>query len=139
MPAFETQFVQRVLPCLGWHAQIVFQSSLLTGGHVGSEDVVARCLGVRNRFALARLLRREGLPSLRRLGEWISVLSWVMQAEQESMSLCRIAFRSGRYPSVCYRLVRDLTGLPWTQVRLRGSRWVEGELVRELESYGHPV
>jgi hypothetical protein len=101
-------------------------------GSIGPAECVARTLGLRNRFELARRLRREGLPSLHRLAQWASVLSWVRAAERDGAALCRLAFRSGRYPAACYRLVKDLTGRRWEEIRVLGARWVERELLREV-------
>jgi|SRR6185295_10583043 len=113
-------------------ARAVVEAVLLTGGSIGSAHDVARLLGLGNRFKLARLLRREGLPPLHRLAEWATVLSWVVAAEQTGVSLCWTAFRSRRHPSACYRLVKEVTGLRWEQVRERGSRWVQSELLKLL-------
>ena len=132
MPVTPPAPVRTALPQLGVFSRAIFEAILLAGGSVGSEEVVAHRLGLRNRFALARLLHRDGLPSLLRLADWVALLSWVKRAERESVSLCRLAFRSGRHPSACYRVVRELTGMRWTEVLAKGSQWVEGELLREL-------
>jgi len=79
------------------------------------------------------------LPSLRRITAWISVLSWVRRAEGEGTSLFRLASRSHRHPSACYRLVKEITGLRWEEVRARGSQWVEQQLLKEFHlTGGHP-
>jgi len=132
MPVTPPAPVRSALPRLGLYSRAIFEAILLTGGSVGSEEVVAQRLGLRNRFELARLLHRDGLPSLRRLADWVALLAWVKRAERQSTSLCRIAFTTGRHPSACYRVVRELTGLRWTEVLAKGSKWVEGELLREL-------
>jgi len=113
-------------------ARAVVEAVLLTGGSIGSAQAVAQLLGLGNRFKLARLLRREGLPPLHRLAEWATVLSWAVAAEQHGVSLCWMAFRSRRHPSACYRLVREVTGLRWEEVRARGSRWVEARFLKEF-------
>lgn len=110
----------------------VVDAILLTEGPIGSATTVARHLGLNNRFQLARMLKREGLPPLHRLGEWATVLSWTIAAERDGLSLCRIAFRSRRYPSACYRLVKEVTGFGWQEVKDRGSEWVERQFIREL-------
>jgi hypothetical protein len=137
MPVTPPAPVRSALPRLSLYSRAIFEAILLTGGSVGSEEVVAQRLGLRNRFELARLLQRDGLPSLRCLADWVTLLAWVKRAERQSTSLCRMAFTSGRHPSACYRLVRELTGLRWTEVLAKGSKWVEGELLRELgERFG---
>ncbi len=112
----------------------ILEAILLAEGPIGSADAVARHLGLANRFKVARLLKREGLPPLHRLGEWATVLSWTIAAERHGLSLCRIAFRSRRYPSACYRLVKEVTGIGWEEVKARGSAWVERQFIRELRA-----
>lgn len=106
----------------------IVEAVCLCEGTIGSAADVASQLGLKNRFRLARMLKREGLPPLHRLAEWATVLSWVLTAEQEGVSLCWIAFHSRRHPSACYRLVKEVTGMTWTQLRVRGSRWLQREL-----------
>lgn len=113
-------------------ARAVVDAVLLSGGSIGSAQVVAGRLGLGSRFKLARLLRREGLPPLHRLAEWVTVLSWVVAAEQTGVSLCWIAFRTRRHPSACYRLIREVTGLRWEEVRARGSGWVRQQFFTEF-------
>jgi len=113
----------------------IVEAILLSEGPIGSAQDVARELGLHNRFKLARILKREGLPPLHRLAEWATVLSWVVTAEWDSVSLCWIAFRSRRHPSACYRLVKELTDRRWDEVRVRGSRWVQRRLLREFENH----
>lgn len=110
----------------------IVEAVFLSEGSIGSAQAVSRALGMPNRFALGRLLRREGVPPLHRLAEWATVLSWVAAAERDGESLCAMAFRSGRHPSACYRLVKEVTGLRWEEVRSRGARWVQCQLLREF-------
>ena len=102
---------------------------MLVEGPIGSARSVARRLALGDRFTLARLLKREGLPSLHQLAKWASVLSWVGKAERDDVSLSWIAYRSGRHPSTCHRLVRELTGLTWSKVRAQGSAWVQARFL----------
>ena len=110
----------------------VVEAIVLTGGSLGSAHDVAGWLGLRNRFELARLLKREGLPPLHRLAAWATVLSWLETTERDGVSLCRLAYRSGRYPAACYRLVKEVTGQAWEQTRARGSLWAAEQFLREL-------
>ena len=73
---------------------------------------------------LARLLKRDGLPSLEDLAGWISVLNWVLGWEHRGASLFEQALTSGRDPATCYRLVKRITGATWITVRNHGSGWV---------------
>lgn len=110
-------------PHLTFHARAILDALMLGGGCIGSTTVVAQRLGFPSRFALARMLRRQGLPGLRELGAWISLLRWLIAAERSEAPLFVIATRSRRCPAVCYRTVKRLTGLTWVQVRERGSAW----------------
>jgi hypothetical protein len=60
---------------------------------------LAQSVGLKNRFALMRLLREEGLPSYRELAGWIQVLIWQLEWEDHNTALARQAFEAGRYPA----------------------------------------
>ncbi|MGH7520871.1 MAG: hypothetical protein ACREMI_06305 [Gemmatimonadales bacterium] len=128
--------MHKARPQMALFPRAILEAILLTEGPIGSADDVARHLGLANRFKVARLLKREGLPPLHRIGEWATVLAWTIAAERERLSLCRIAFRSRRYPSACYRLVKEITGIGWEEVKGRGSAWVERQFIRELHAQG---
>lgn len=113
-----------VLPHLSRTAQAIVDVIRVRQGKVGSTALAAQLFGLPSRFALGRALRREGLPGLQELAAWIGMLGWVVAAERSRVSLFVIATRSGRAPPVCYRTVKRLTGLTWTQVVGRGSPWV---------------
>ena len=93
-------------------------------GRLESARFVAARLGLRDRHQLARLLKRDGLPSLEDLAGWISVLNWVLGWEHRGASLFEQALTSGRDPATCYRLVKRITGATWITVRNHGSGWV---------------
>jgi hypothetical protein len=113
-------------------ASAVVEAVFLAEGSIGSADDVARRLGLHNRFKLARVLKQSGLPPLHRLAEWATLESWVSAAERDGVSLCHIAFRAKKHPSACYRLVKEITGLGWEQVRALGSAWVQHEFTNRL-------
>jgi len=126
--------IRATRPAMTLYPRAVIEAVLLSEGPIGTAQAVARELGLPNRFKLARLLKREGLPPLHRLAGWATVLSWVISAERKGVSLCWIAFRSRRHPSACYRLVREVTGFPWERVRARGSVWVQRQFLKELRA-----
>ena len=119
-------------PRLKISSRSVVEAVTLVEGPVGSSSAVARILGLSNRFALRRLLERDGLPSLRCLSSWALILSWVHRAERDGTSLCRLALEAHRHPSACYRMVREVTGLRWKEVLARGSQWVQQQLLLQL-------
>ena len=130
--------IQAARPGLSPLARAVVEAILLSQGRIGTSEAVARRMGMGSRFRLARLLRREGLPPLHRIGRWATVLSWVLEAETTGASLCRMAVHSDRHPAACYRLVADITGLTWEAVRVRGYDWAEREFLREM-GVGDPI
>src|SRR2546425_11762938 len=115
--------IRVIRPGMTLFPRAIVEAILLAEGSIGSAQLVAQKLGFRNRFQLARLLKREGLPPLHRLAAWTTILSWVRTAEREGACLFRLAFRWHRHPAACYRLVKEVTGLPWTEARRRGSGW----------------
>lgn len=119
-------------PHLNLSSRSVLEAVLLVEGPLGSTDAIARLLGLGNRFALQRLLAREGLPSLRCFSSRVLILSWVLHAERDGTALYRLAIRSHRHPSACYRLVKEVTGLRWKEVLARGSQWVQQELLTQF-------
>ena len=100
-----------------------------THGRVGGADFVAGRLGLRSRHQLARLLRREGLPQFDELCGWICVLDWIIEWEAAGTSLFKLASRSALAPPTCYRTVRRLTGVTWTEARERGLAWALAEFI----------
>src|SRR6267154_5472084 len=117
------QQLRAALPHLSLRAQAIVDALRLGGGKIGSAAEVAGVLGLPSRFALGRMLLRQGLPGLRELAGWIGVLEWVRATERSNASLFVIATRSHRNPAVCYRTVRRLTGLTWVELKARGSSW----------------
>jgi hypothetical protein len=105
------------------------EALLLTGGDLGTAEELAPLVGARNRFGLARFLKREGLPALHDLAGWMRVLGWLEMAERSGCSLCQLAFRAKKDPAICYRTVKRITGQSWTMLRRRGSRRLVAEFL----------
>lgn len=124
--------IQAARPGLPTIPRAIVEAICLAEGPIGSSENVARALGLRNRYELARLLARARLPSLHRMAQWATVLSWVHTAERDCVSLSWMALQAGRYPGACYRQVKDVTGLAWEEVKARGSDWVQQEFLREV-------
>ncbi len=116
--------IHKSRPDLSLRCRAVVEAVLLCGGSIGTAGEVAPHLGLHNRFELGRLLKHEGLPALHYLAAWASVLSWLDGAESTGCSLCQLAFRARKDPATCYRTVKRITGLPWLEIRRRGSAWV---------------
>lgn len=138
MLAKELSAIRAARPAWSLVPRALVEAICFVEGPIGSADRVVHALGLRNRFELARLLMREGLPSLHRMAQWATMLSWVTAAERDRVSLCCLALRAGRYPGACYRQVREVTGLCWEEVRARGSAWVERRFLRDLGITARP-
>jgi hypothetical protein len=131
--------IRAARPGMKLRARAVVEAIVLSHGPIGSAEHVARTLGLKNRFQLARLLQENGLPPLHRLTEWVTVLSWIATAEESHVSLCWMAFRSKRHPSACYRLVKKVTGHGWAEVHAKGSVWALRQFLKELKVWGRRV
>ena len=123
--------IHEALPWLSFRTRAVVDALLLAGGPVGTTERLAARLGLRSRFQLASLLRDEGLPSLPRLAGWMTVLQWTWDWAHEELSLSQTALHAGKEPGACYRLVKRITGRPWTVVRVAGPDWVLSEFLAE--------
>jgi hypothetical protein len=106
-------------------------NALTVRGVFFSADGFARSLGMRDRHQLAHALQRSGLRGLRTIAGWIKVRLWLMEAECGAVSLCHAALEGAEYPGSRYRLVKQVTGLVWSELRSRGLGWAVEELVRE--------
>lgn len=89
-------------------------------GNVSSARDVATWAGLRDRYQLARVLRRDGLPPLEELAGWTRVLYWMLEAESSGASLRQLAQREQSDPAVAYRLVQRVTGVTWSQAQRAG-------------------
>jgi hypothetical protein len=135
IPAASVVPALRDVPLL---SRAIVEALLLCAGPIGSADEVANRLCLRNRFALARMLKTAGLPPLHELAGWAKVLTWVDEAERTGNSLCQLAFRSRCDPAACYRLVKRITGLHWRDIHRHGTCWVVGRFLDRCVSRSHP-
>lgn len=123
--------IHAALPWLTFRTLAVVDALLLSCGPVGTAQRLAAHLGLRSRFQLAALLRDEGLPSLHRLSGWMTVLHWTWDSGHSEVSLSSAALRMGREPAACYRLVKRITGVPWSGVRAAGWDWALSKFLEE--------
>src|SRR5882672_314021 len=118
------------LPWLSAQGRAVINVMVCENGRTGSAENVAARLGLRTRFQLARLLRREGLPPYEVLSGWASVLYWMIEADRTGATLLALARRARLDPAVSYRLIRRLTGRRWSELRRLGTAAVLPRFVR---------
>src|SRR2546430_8028242 len=115
-----TALLQTALPRMSLASRAVISALGCLNGKPPCAGEIAAWVGLRDRFQLARALRRDGLPPLEQLAGWARVLYWVLEAESGDRSLLELARREQLDPAVAYRLVHRVTGLRWSQVRRAG-------------------
>jgi len=115
-----TTLFQTVLPELSPDARAIINALTCYNGAYGSAGYVATMTGLRNRHQLARVLRREGLPPLVELAGWARTIYWLLQAEATGASLRQVANRANVPTATAYRLVRRVTGMPWSALQRVG-------------------
>lgn len=109
-----------VLPHLSTRVHEVLAVVATKAGRVGGADGLARQLGLQNRYCLARMLEREGLPPFEELCGWMCVLDLLSHYEETHASLYQLALRSTRDPPTCYRTIKRIIGKTWVQARSEG-------------------
>jgi YVTN family beta-propeller protein len=115
-----TTLFQTVLPELSAGARAIINALTSCNGAYWSAGYVATMTGLRNRHQLARVLRREGLPPLVELAGWARTIYWLLQAEATGASLRQVANRANVPTATAYRLVRRVTGMPWSALQRAG-------------------
>src|SRR6186997_735585 len=116
--------LNRTLPWLTVDGRAVVNTLICDNGRVGSADALRQRLGLRSRFQLNRLLRREGLPPYEELAGWVCVFCWMLKADAKpggDASLRAMATTARMSVASCYRLVRRVTGRSWTKLRDAGT------------------
>ena len=98
-------------------------------GLIASADACAHHAGFGNRHQLYRALKEAEYPPLTELAEWIRLLDWTLNAAA-GQRISAQALEEGHDPAVRYRLVRKLTGRPWSEVRRLGPGWVMLQLLK---------
>src|SRR6266545_4346328 len=109
------------LPWLSPEGRAVVNVLVCDNGRTQSADHVAARLGLRTRFQLARLLRREGLPPYEALTGWARALYWMLESDRTGETLLALAERTHIDPSISYRLIRRVSGLRWSELRRLGT------------------
>jgi YVTN family beta-propeller protein len=115
--------MQAMLPWLSSRSRAVISALVAANGANERADHMATRLGLRGRFRLARLLRRDGLPPFGELADWINVLLLMWNAESSGQSLLQLARRAETEPATSYRRCKRILGVPWSVARANGFRW----------------
>jgi YVTN family beta-propeller protein len=127
--------IETALPRLSPAGRAAINTLAAARGPIPKVDEMATRLGLQSRYQVARLLRREGLPSFSELTDWMCLLSFLWQAESSSRPLLQLVQSAGMDPATCYRRCKRTLGVPWSVARRRGFAWA---LVRFLKRCGSP-
>jgi len=119
-PLLLTSLLQTALPRVSPASRAVISTLGCLNGNTPSAHDMATWVGLRDRYQLARVLRRDGLPPLEDLTRWARVLYWMVEAESSGATLRQLAQRERLDPAAAYRLVHQVTGVPWLQARRAG-------------------
>src|SRR2546425_7394299 len=83
--------LHQALPWLSVDGRAVVNTLVCDNGRVGSAQALCQRVGLRSRFQLNRLLRREGLPPYEELAGWVCVFYWMVRGDAADG---RVALRS---------------------------------------------
>ena len=117
------ELTSRVLVALGnpcWVCSKVVGILLMAPHDRHAFDRAVEHLSCPSREALAGLIRKHGMPSPRRLQNWLRVATMLEATRVAGWSLQGYAYTHGVEPSVLYRAVAGLTPEPWATVRAQG-------------------
>src|SRR5256885_11171121 len=129
-PLALTSLLQQALPWLSADGRAVMNTLICSNGRVGSTQVLCERVGLRSRFQLNRLLRREGLPPYEELAGWVCVFYWMVRgdAAEGRVALRSLAPQTRLEIARAYRLVPRVTGPCWEELPRAGTaaemRWV---------------
>jgi DNA-binding beta-propeller fold protein YncE len=115
-----TSLLHTALPNLSTQSRAVLSALACRNGVDLKAGEVASWIGLRDRYQLGRVLRRDGLPPFETLLGWARLIHWLHEAEASGSSLLRLAQRDHLHPAAAYRLVRRLTGNCWSELRQSG-------------------
>src|SRR6266404_5312380 len=78
-PLALASLLHQALPWLSVDGRAVVNTLVCDNGRVGSAQALCQRVGLRSRFQLNRLLRREGLPPYEELSVWVCVFYWMVR------------------------------------------------------------
>src|SRR5712691_958011 len=135
-PLALTSLLQQALPWLSADGRAVMNTLVCSNGRVGSTQVLCERVGLRSRFQLNRLLRREGLPPYEELAGWVCVFYWMVRGDtaEGRVALRSLAPQTRIEIASAYRLVRRVTGHCWKELRRAGT----SEVIRWFQYRTHP-
>ena len=128
-PLALASLLHQALPWLSVDGRAVVNTLVCDNGRVGSAQALCQRVGLRSRFQLNRLLRREGLPPYEELSGWVCVFYWMVRGDtaQGRAALRPLVPQTRIEIASAYRLVRRVTGHCWTELRRAGTsevlRW----------------
>lgn len=112
----------------------------LAGDEVTAVDGVAERAGFGNRHRLRRALTAEGFEGPAHLMGTLRIARWLWVAETLGDALAAQSLRVGQDSAVAYRLIKNRTGLRWSECRRLGATWfIENHLRARLGAPGTTV
>jgi DNA-binding beta-propeller fold protein YncE len=143
MPPLQlTSVLHTSLPDLSVQGRAILSALGCVNGRPSSITELAAWLGFHDRYQLARVLRREGLPPLETLSGWTRTLYWIIESQSTGVTLRELAQRESLDPAVAYRLVRRVTGRRWSEVcqdGLNGALQSFRDQCRSSSAVKHPT
>jgi DNA-binding beta-propeller fold protein YncE len=115
-----TNLLQTALPDVSKPGRAILSALACMNGHAHAAKELAAWVGLRDRYQLSRVLRRDGLPPFEQLAGWARVIYWLTEAERSGVSLLELAHREHVHAAAAYRLVRRVTGSRWSEIRRLG-------------------
>ena len=103
-----------------------------------TRPVAARVLGHDSGDAHDEALRERNLPPFKLLRDWVYVVLLLEREERGQPSVHQWVRRQNGDPAMYYRFVKKVTGLPWREVKKRGSLWARKEACRMWGPYLAP-
>jgi len=112
-----TTLLQSAVPQVSGPSRALLSSLACINGSLLPANEIAAWVGLRNRYQLSRVLRRDGLRPISELAGCVRVLYWRCRAEETGASLLELARHDHVDPAVAYRLVQRITGKRWSELR----------------------
>src|SRR6266481_202557 len=128
--------LHQALPWLSVDGRAVVNTLVCDNGRVGSAQALCQRVGLRSRFQLNRLLRREGLPPYEELSGWVCVFYWMVRGDtsQGRAALRPLAPQTRIEIASAYRLVRRVTRHCWKELRRAGT----SDVIPRFQCRTHP-
>lgn len=134
------ELVRRVLEALAWPCEACSTAIriVLENPHDRHAfDRAAEALGLQNRRALERRMRRDGFPALNQFQAWLRLLVLLDVWERDGRSLQDQVYACDEEPSVAFRAVTRVTGTTWHEAQQQGLHVGLTRFAKEIGTHLH--